>query len=207
MQAAVCAALLGLALACRLLAPGLLGVLRAGYLRWFEQQSLAVQPVRFAAAVFDSLWLQADAAPKPPEGCSLDAAQPGQKFCLPVADFTLSSDYGWRSHPVTGDYTFHRGADLACAEGAPVLAAMDGIAAYTLYSASAGNCIRLHHAGGYDTAYCHLQYVFVRAGEAVSAGQPIGTAGRTGNATGPHLHFSILYNDCYEDPSALLGPA
>ena len=91
--------------------------------------------------------------------------------------------------------------DLACAEGTPVLAAMDGVVLAAERSASYGNYIRLCHADGVETLYAHLQYLFARPGE----GQVMGTAGQTGRATGPHLHFELLDRAVRCDPSALLG--
>ena len=204
LQAALCALLLAGVLLCRLLAPPLYARIRQGYGLLIEQQDLSPQIVRFANAAMQTLSLQAAAA-GPPAGCSGRTYVPAGGITLPVRGFSLSSGYGWRRHPITKKYTFHRGVDLACAEGTPVCAALDGTADTCAYSADGGNWIRLRHTGGVTTSYFHLQYVFVRAGEPVKAGQVIGTAGHTGNATGPHLHFALQYNDVCYDPSAALG--
>lgn len=100
---------------------------------------------------------------------------------------------------------FHRGVDLACAEGTPVLAVMDGVVFAAGRSSSYGNYIRLAHTGSTETLYAHLQYLYVRPGEVVQAGEILGTAGQTGRATGPHLHFELLYRAIRYDPSELLG--
>ncbi|MCI2046720.1 MAG: M23 family metallopeptidase [Faecalibacterium sp.] len=205
LQVAIVAALLGGLLLCRSVLPGVYAAAAEEYEICFEQEDLTPELARFAGAVLDQLTMPVSAAQAAPFGCSNDSYVPKQAFVQPVLGYTLSSGYGWRKHPITKKKAFHDGVDLACAEGTPILAAIDGIVDYTLYSASGGNSVRLRHADGVVTGYCHMQYTFVRPGEQVKAGQVIGTAGSTGNATGPHLHFSLLYNDCYYDPSEMLG--
>ena len=169
------------------------------------------------------LVLRACARQAAPEGCSLHRPEPAGQCVFPLgtSSWRLSSGYGWRQDPLDEKRDFHTGADLACAEGTPVLAAMDGIvlAAAGLHrlgmkdgivlaarrSASYGNCIRLAHKDGVETLYAHMQYLYVRPGQLVEAGQTLGTAGQTGRATGPHLHFELLYRAVRCDPSALLG--
>lgn len=157
------------------------------------------------AAVFQ---LRACAAQAAPAGCTLKKGRPAQSAAHPLgeAEWHVSSGYGWREDPLTaGETEFHRGADLACAEGTPVLAAMDGVAAAARRSASYGNYVVVRHADGWETLYAHLQYIYVRAGEIVRAGQPIGAAGQTGRATGSHLHFELKGQGVVYDPSAVLG--
>ena len=91
------------------------------------------------------------------------------------------------------------------AEGTRVLAAMDGVVSAARRSTTYGNYLRLSHSGGQETLYAHLQYLFVRAGEVVQAGQPLGTAGETGRSTGAHLHFELLEQGIRYDAGALLG--
>ena len=73
--------------------------------------------------------------------------------------------------------------------------------------ASYGNYVRLLHPGGDETIYAHLQYLFVRPGQQVQAGQCLGTVGQTGNATGPHLHFELLHAGVRYDPTQALARA
>ena len=105
----------------------------------------------------------------------------------------------------SGGKAFHRGTDLACSEGTLVLAAMNGVVIAARRSATYGNYLCLSHSGGQETLYAHLQYLFVRAGEVVQAGQPLGTAGETGRSTGAHLHFELLEQGVRYDAGALLG--
>ena len=159
-----------------------------------------------------ALALRACAGPEAPAGCSLERPVPQEDAVFPVgtSGWNVSSGYGWRTDPFAENSPadaedFHRGVDLACAEGTPVLAAMDGVVLAAGRSASYGNYIRLCHADGVETLYAHLQYLFARPGEVVRAGQVMGTAGQTGRATGPPLPFALLDRAVRRDPSALLG--
>ena len=128
-------------------------------------------------------------------------------FCFPLetAAWRVSDPYGWRKDPFTGEKAFHRGVDLACEEGTPVLAALDGVVTAARRGAAYGNYVRLTHGDGQETLYAHMQYLYVRAGEVVAAGQRLGTAGQTGRATGAHLHFEFLTGGIRYDPSAALS--
>ena len=119
--------------------------------------------------------------------------------------FRVSDAYGWRADPFTGAEAFHRGVDLACAEGTPVLAALGGTVTAARRSGTYGNYLRISHPGGQETVYAHMQYLYVRAGEVVSAGQCLGTAGQTGRSTGAHLHFEFLTQGIRYDPAKALG--
>lgn len=152
--------------------------------------------------------LRACAQQDVPAGCSLKSRTSDASFAFPLgtSNWYLSSGYGWRDDPLGEDQKdFHRGVDLACAEGTPVLAVMDGVVFAAGRSSSYGNYIRLAHTGSTETLYAHLQYLYVRPGEVVQAGEILGTAGQTGRATGPHLHFELLYRAVRYDPSELLG--
>lgn len=151
--------------------------------------------------------LHACAGRAAPEGCSLERAKPAQRAVFPLgtAEWRVSDAYGWRIDPITGEEAFHRGTDLACAEGTAVLAAMDGVVTAARRSATYGNYLRLSHSGGQETLYAHLQYLFVRAGEVVQAGQLLGTAGETGRSTGAHLHFELLVQGVRYDAGTLLN--
>ena len=117
----------------------------------------------------------------------------------------MSDGYGTRQDPFTGEERFHQGVDLACAEGTAVLAVREGVATAARRSDSYGVCLQLLHPDGTETLYAHLQYLYVRTGETVQAGQILGTAGQTGRATGAHLHFELRRQGTACDPSALLG--
>lgn len=207
-QAQLCAVLLGALVLCRTLCPPVFETARQYYFAWFEETDFSPQLVRFASVLLDGVpVLTAQAVQAAPAGSSPEAYLPGQALTFPLAgtDWWLSSGYGWRDHPLTQELRFHRGDDLACAEGTPVLAALDGTVTLARRSTSYGNYLRLRHANGEETLYAHLQYLFVRAGEAVRAGQVLGTAGQTGETTGAHLHFELLHDGVRYDPTPALG--
>lgn len=206
-QAQLCALLLGALLLCRMLCPPVFAAARQYYFEWFEEADLSSQLVRFASALLDHIPVAAaQAAQAAPAGSSLETYLPAQALTFPLEEgsWRLSSGYGWRDHPITRELRFHQGDDLACAEGTPVRAALDGVVTAARRSTSYGNYLRVHHANGEETLYAHMQFLFVRAGEPVQAGQVLGTAGQTGEATGPHLHFELLQNGVRYDPAAAL---
>ena len=139
----------------------------------------------------------------------VQAARSTQKFCFPLdtTAWRISDAYGERIDPFTGRTAFHQGIDLACAAGTAVRAVQDGVVLAAAYSASYGNHLRILHPDGCETRYAHLQYLYVRPGEVVQAGQVLGTAGQTGRATGAHLHLELWQHDFACDPAVLLGAA
>lgn len=90
-----------------------------------------------------------------PAGASLKQAKPGQTLCFPLetAAWRVSDPYGWRKDPFTGEKAFHRGVDLACEEGTPVLAALDGVVTAARRGTAYGNYVRLTHGDGQETLY------------------------------------------------------
>lgn len=129
-------------------------------------------------------------------------------FPLPGRVYEHTSGYGWRTDPMGGQGTdFHTGVDLAVGQGTAVLAAADGVVRFAGWHDSYGNYLRILHAGGDETIYAHMQYLFVRTGQRVAAGEALGTVGATGNATGPHLHFELLHKGIRYDPTEALEGA
>ena len=149
-------------------------------------------------------------AEKIPSGASEESYLPEFSLRFPLAGdlCTKTSGYGWRTDPMGGSGSdFHLGNDLAAAEGTAILAAADGAVRYAGTHASYGNYVRLLHSNGDETLYAHLQYLFVRTGQRVSAGELLGTVGDTGNTTGPHLHFELLHKGIRYDPTEALQKA
>ena len=112
----------------------------------------------------------------------------------------VSSYYGYRINPVTGEEQFHRGVDIAVPTGTTVLAAMDGTVTTAAYDSYYGNYIVIEDSNGYCTKYAHMDTLSVSAGQAVKHGDSIGTTGNTGSSTGSHLHIECLYNGEYYNP-------
>ena len=112
----------------------------------------------------------------------------------------VSSYYGYRINPVTGQEQFHRGVDIAVPTGTTVLAAMDGTVTTATYDASYGNYVVIEDSNGYCTKYAHMDTLNVSAGQTVTHGTTIGTTGNTGSSTGSYLHIECLYNGEYYNP-------
>ena len=145
-----------------------------------------------------------------PSGAREEAYFLAQPLVFPLAGgrAARTSGYGWRTDPMGGSGSdFHLGNDLAAAEGTAVLAAAGGVVRVAGTHSSYGNYLRILHADGDETLYAHLQYLFVRAGQRVEAGQRLGTVGQTGNTTGPHLHFELLHRGIRYDPTQALQNA
>lgn len=116
-------------------------------------------------------------------------------------DGVETSQYGYRIHPVTGQYKLHEGLDLANWEGTPILAAKSGIVKYAGYNDISGNNILIRHYDGQETSYFHMVRLIAKQGEYVSQGDKIGEMGTTGRSTGTHLHFEIRINGTPVDPA------
>lgn len=113
---------------------------------------------------------------------------------------TVTSDYGYRDHPVTGSFLFHRGVDLGAPEGAAIAAFAGGTVTFTGRNDVCGLYLQLDHGNGVSTFYCHCSVLEVADGQRVEAGQTVARVGQTGNATGPHLHFAVIKDGVYLDP-------
>lgn len=112
----------------------------------------------------------------------------------------VSSDYGWRTHPITGKRSFHPGVDIANKVGTSILAYAGGTVTKTGWTNSYGNYIVIDHGGGLETYYIHLSGFDVSVGDSVSGGQLIGRMGKTGSATGSHLQFEVRVNGSAVNP-------
>ncbi len=115
------------------------------------------------------------------------------KFTYPLAiPSPITSLFGWRIHPLSGNTKMHTGTDIAAPEGTPVLAAMAGKVLLADTLGGYGLTIALEHSDGtQQTLYGHLSEIFVKPGERIQQGAVIGRVGSTGNSTGPHLHLEF----------------
>jgi LysM repeat protein len=112
----------------------------------------------------------------------------------------ITSPFGKRSDPLTGDVRHHSGVDLRAKWGDRVYAASSGRVIFTGISGGYGNLIQIVHKNGYITLYGHLSKILVKVGDKIKRGQLIGRVGETGRVTGPHLHFEIRKNGKAVDP-------
>ena len=127
---------------------------------------------------------------------------------LPVAG-TITSQFGYRVDPITGEVSSHTGTDIACAEGTPILAAADGTVTVAngldSWGGSYGYYIQIDHSGGLETLYAHCSSICVTTDQQVQAGQVIGYVGHTGRATGSHLHLEVHVNGSRTDAMRYFG--
>lgn len=121
-------------------------------------------------------------------------------FIRPVASSSITSSYGPRVHPVTGEYKVHTGVDFAASTGTPFVAAKDGVVTTATYHPAYGNMVIIDHGGGVSTLYAHASELKVSAGQRVKQGQVVSLVGSTGYSTGPHAHFEIRINGQHVNP-------
>ncbi len=118
----------------------------------------------------------------------------------------LNSDTWYCISAYWGDGRGHKAIDIAAAHGSPILAALDGTVVEVFYNHSTyGHYVLIDHGNGIQTRYAHCSEMFVNVGDRVTAGQHIAAIGRTGRATGPHLHFEYIIDGERVDPAPYLG--
>lgn len=133
---------------------------------------------------------------------SLGQAESSGKLIFPVANYFygMTSDYEVRQHPIFGYIHQHAGVDLACKEGADIVAAGSGLVTFAGWNGGYGYMVEITHAKGLKTRYGHNRSLAVSRGMRVKAGEVIASAGSTGNSTGPHCHFEVYYKGKLTDP-------
>lgn len=132
---------------------------------------------------------------------SLQQTQGIEIFCPPqvnsldqvVHEHRITSEYGFRKHPISKDYRLHRGIDLAAVKGKAIYPLMSGIVIRTIKNKTHGKMVEIEHGQGIVTRYLHLNKIKVRPGQTVGLATRIGTVGSTGWATGPHLHLELAF--------------
>lgn len=121
---------------------------------------------------------------------------------LPVAG-RITSNFGWRTHPILGFVKLHKGLDIGAAYGSPIYAAIEGTVSFTGRAGGYGNFVKLTHGGNLISGYGHMSRIAVRSGQRVARGQVIGYVGSTGLSTGPHLHWEIWKNGVSINPRSI----
>lgn len=121
---------------------------------------------------------------------------------FPISDnYYVTSDFGFRTNPVTNEHEFHTAYDLAADQGTNILAVLDGTVVDCRLGNDLGNFITLDHGSGLTSLYAHCYELLVKVGDTVKKGDIIATVGSTGTSTGNHLHFGMKMNGVYFDPS------
>jgi murein DD-endopeptidase MepM/ murein hydrolase activator NlpD len=123
----------------------------------------------------------------------------------PVRKGWISSRYGERNDPFTGERVRHRGLDFAGTRGSAVLSVAGGVVIWASGRAGYGKTVEIDHGNGYRTRYAHNDSLTVGVGDHVTAGQTIATMGDTGRASSPHVHFEVLKNGSQVNPSKFVG--
>ena len=127
-------------------------------------------------------------------------------FRFPLRNYRISSSYGMRIDPFSGDHSMHQGIDLAAPEGTEVYAAADGVITAAGYDPVYGNYIIISHSNRWTSLYGHLQIIYSTLRSEVKSGSLIGRVGSTGQSTGPHLHFELRQDGMAFDPAGRLRP-
>ena len=109
-------------------------------------------------------------------------------------DGPITSEFGWRTHPIFGTQRYHSGLDIGGDYGLPIVAAASGTVIHSGWISGYGYTVIIDHGGGITTLYGHNSSLSVDVGDVVSQGQTIALCGSTGNSTGPHCHFEVREN-------------
>jgi len=117
----------------------------------------------------------------------------------------VTSNFGWRLHPIYGEWRFHAGVDIGADYDTPIYASGDGVIISSDWLGGYGNAVMIDHGGGVVTLYAHCSGLAVSYGQHVSKGQLVAYVGSTGNSTGPHLHFEVRQDGVAVDPCGFVN--
>ena len=135
------------------------------------------------------------------QSSSSGSTKPTGNFTWPCpSSRRITSEYGYRVHPILGTKRLHNGIDIGASTGSSIVAADGGTVVGASYSSSMGYYVMINHGNGITTVYMHCSSLLVSSGQKVSKGQQIARVGSTGLSTGPHLHFSVMKNGSYVNP-------
>lgn len=123
---------------------------------------------------------------------------------VPVEGNWHSSSFGWRLDPINGQQSFHEGIDFIAEQGTPIKAAAGGVVVQAEYHPTYGNMIEIDHGSELITRYAHASRLLVKTGDVVLMGAHIAEVGRTGRATGTHLHFEVRHRGAAQNPMQFL---
>ncbi|KZK74117.1 MAG: hypothetical protein A3K90_07840 [Pelodictyon luteolum] len=125
--------------------------------------------------------------------------------CIPnirPVNGSVTSEFGYRKHPIYKSRMFHTGVDFAASEGSRVEATGNGTVIFSGYEKGYGQKVVINHGFGFMTAYAHLSKSLVRQGQKIRRGEVIALSGNTGISTGPHLHYEVYKDRVRVDPAA-----
>ena len=128
----------------------------------------------------------------------------GLPLANPLEDLIMDDKFGWRKDPFTKRPRFHGGVDFEGNYHDTVYAAGNGAVSRASWNSGYGRCIVIDHTDSLQSLYAHLSKVFVKVGDSINVGQPIGKVGSTGRSTGSHLHYEIIHQDKKVNPCGFL---
>lgn len=170
-----------------------------------KKRSLVAEENKKLERQLDALNAEADRIIKEIQALSGNGSYTGGKLSWPCPGYTrVTSEFGYRIHPILGYRKLHTGIDIGAPYGATVIAANNGKVIASYYNSGYGNMIIVDHGGGIATLYAHLSSRLVTTGATVYRGQTIAKVGSTGLSTGPHLHFEVRLNGVYQNPRSYL---
>ncbi|MFW6022842.1 MAG: peptidoglycan DD-metalloendopeptidase family protein [Halanaerobiaceae bacterium] len=120
-------------------------------------------------------------------------------------DAFISSEFGWRADPFTGEQQLHEGLDIGVWYNTPVLATADGVVKFVGRNGGYGLLVTIEHGFGYETRYAHLNKIKVKKGQKVSRGDIVALSGNSGRSNGPHLHYEVILNNIPKNPVNFIG--
>lgn len=158
-----------------------------------------------AAAAVGTVLLKSDYdGQEPPEKYTMDQLSLGALETVAPVLGRLNSGYGYRDHPIDGQYQFHGGVDIGGQTGDPIRAFAAGTVEYIGEDNSYGLYLQIDHGNGVKSFYAHCSAIYVSKGQTVALGEEIAAVGSTGSATGPHLHLELKCNGIHVDPAYYL---
>ncbi len=123
----------------------------------------------------------------------------------PIKNGDITSKFGYRTSPITNEYSLHKGLDIASPKNTKIYSAYSGVVEKAKYHEINGNYVAIRHSENLKTTYNHCEKLLVKEGDLVKKGDIIALVGDTGYATGNHLHFEVLVNGVYVNPLFVLN--
>ncbi len=165
------------------------------------------EPAQTAAVVTAVAQAYTDDGVKLPSNVSMEFYELGlEKTVAPVRG-PVTSDFGYRTSPVSGKNEFHLAMDIGAPEGTEIGAFADGVVEYIGESDEFGLYLKIRHSNEVASFYAHCSKLLVHKGDTVTCGQTVALVGQTGNATGPHLHLTIEKDNIRLDPAYYVDPS
>lgn len=140
-----------------------------------------------------------------PANVRLDRLCINSELARPLDSARVTSVFGYRANPVTGEDKFHTGIDLASPEGTHIYSVLPGTVSFAGWDDGYGNYIIVDHTSGLATLYAHCSQLLLKTGDTVTAGECIALVGSTGNSTGAHLHLEVRLGGARYDPACVVG--